>query len=138
MQWPSWQDTRGGNPFWGAPLLSKTGGIWGAAPGGAALLVREKWPAKQAQRDPGCTLSEELWNSGRWLHVIVTPADGKRPRGAQHLCTELPGMAPQGQGWVRDPHARHSTMLYSMQESTLSPNSAAGLMKHGRASREAT
>ena len=70
---------KGWQPFWGAPLLSKTGGIWGAAPGGAALLVREKWPAKQAQRDPGCTLSEELWNSGRWLHVIVTPADGKRP-----------------------------------------------------------
>ena len=70
---------KGWQPFWGAPLLSKTGGIWGAAPGGAALLVREKWPAKQARRDPGCTLSEELWNSGRWLHVIVTPADGKRP-----------------------------------------------------------
>ena len=70
---------KGWQPFWGAPLLSKIGGIWGAAPGGAALLVREKWPAKQAQRDPGCTLSEELWNSGRWLHVIMTPADGKRP-----------------------------------------------------------
>ena len=70
---------KGWQPFWGAPLLSKTSGIWGAAPGGAALLVREKWAAKQAQRDPGCTLSEELWNSGRWLHVIVTPADGKRP-----------------------------------------------------------
>ena len=70
---------KGWQPFWGAPLLSKTGGIWGAAPGGAALLVRENWPAKQAQRDPGCTLSEELWNSGRLLHVIVTPADGKRP-----------------------------------------------------------
>ena len=59
-------------------------------------------------------------------------------RGAQRLCTELPGMARQGQGWVRDPHARHSTMLYSMQEGALSPNSAEGLMKHGRASREAT
>ena len=60
------------------------------------------------------------------------------PRGAQRLCTELPGMARQGQGWVRDPHARRSTMLYSMQEGALSPNSAEGLMKHGRASREAT
>ena len=59
-------------------------------------------------------------------------------RGAQRLCTELPGMAQQGQGWVRDPHARHSTMLYSMQEGALSSNSAEGLMKHGRASREAT
>ena len=59
-------------------------------------------------------------------------------RGAQRLCTELPGMARQGQGWVRDPHARHSTMLYSMQEGALSSNSAEGLMKHGRASREAT
>ena len=59
-------------------------------------------------------------------------------RGAQRLCTELPGMARQGQGWVRDPHARHSTMLYSMQEGALSSNSAQGLMKHGRASREAT
>ena len=59
-------------------------------------------------------------------------------RGAQRLCTELPGMARQGQGWVRDPHARHSTMLYSMQEGDLSSNSAEGLMKHGRASREAT
>ena len=59
-------------------------------------------------------------------------------RGAQRLCTELPGMARQGQGWVRDPHARHSTMLHSMQEGALSPNSAEGLMKHGRASREAT
>ena len=48
---------KGWQPFWGAPLLSKTGGIWGAAPGGAALPVREKWPAKQAQRDPACTLS---------------------------------------------------------------------------------
>ena len=60
------------------------------------------------------------------------------PRGAQRLCTELPGMARQGQGWVRDPHARHSTMLYSMQEGDLSSNSADGLMKHGRASREVT
>ena len=51
---------------------------------------------------------------------------------------KLPGMARQGQGWVRDPHARHSTMLYSMQEGALSSNSAEGLMKHGRASREAT
>ena len=59
-------------------------------------------------------------------------------RGAQRLCTELPGMARQGQGWVRDPHARHSTMLYSMQEGALSSNSAEGLMKHGRASREST
>ena len=59
-------------------------------------------------------------------------------RGAQRLCTELPGMARQGQGWVRDLHARHSTMLYSMQVGTLSPNRADGLMKHGRASREAT
>ena len=59
-------------------------------------------------------------------------------RGAQRLCTELPGMARQSQGWVRDPHARHSTMLYSMQEGALSSNSAEGLMKHGRASREAT
>ena len=59
-------------------------------------------------------------------------------RGAQRLCTELLGMARQGQGWVRDPHARHSTMLYSMQEGVLSSNSAEGLMKHGRASREAT
>jgi hypothetical protein len=59
-------------------------------------------------------------------------------RGAQRLCTESPGMARQGQGWVRDPHARHSTMLYSMQEGALSSNSAEGLMKHGRASREAT
>ena len=59
-------------------------------------------------------------------------------RGAQRLCTELPGMARQGQGWVRDPHARHSTMLYSMREGTLSSSSADGLMKHGRASREAT
>ena len=58
--------------------------------------------------------------------------------GAQRLCTELPGMARQGHGWVRDPHARHSTMLYSMQEGALSSNSAEGLMKHGRASREAT
>ena len=41
-------------------------------------------------------------------------------------------------GWVCDPHARHSTMLYSMQEGALSSNSAEGLMKHGRASREAT
>ena len=59
-------------------------------------------------------------------------------RGAQRLCTELPGMARQGQGWVRDPHARHSTMLYGMQDGALSSNSAEGLMKHGRASREAT
>ena len=81
------------------------------------------------------------------VQYSVPPSVGECPpnpftfsslRGAQRLCTELPGMARQGQGWVRDPHARHSTMLYSMQESTLSPNSAAGLMKHGRASREAT
>ena len=39
---------KGWQLFWGGPLVSKTGGIWGAAPGGAALLVREKWPAKQA------------------------------------------------------------------------------------------
>ena len=81
------------------------------------------------------------------VQYSVPPSVGECPpnpfifpslRGAQRLCTESPGMARQGQGWVRDPHARHSTMLYSMQESTLSPNSAAGLMKHGRASREAT
>ena len=34
--------------------------------------------------------------------------------------------------------ARHSTMLYSMQEGTLSSNGADGLMKHGQASREVT
>ena len=34
---------------------------------------------------------------------------------------------------MHDPHA-----LYSMQEGALSSNSAEGLMKHGRASREAT
>ena len=67
-----------------------------------------------------------------------TPFTFPSLRGAQRLCTELPGMARQGQGWVRDPHARHSTMLYSMQEGALSSNSAEGLMKHGRASREAT
>ena len=81
------------------------------------------------------------------VQYSTPPSVGERPpnpftfpslRGAQRLCTELPGMARQGQGWVRDPHARHSTMLYSMQEGALSPNSAEGLMKHGRASREAT
>ena len=81
------------------------------------------------------------------VHYSTPPSVGEWPpspftfpslRGAQRLCTELPSMARQGQGWVRDPHARHSTMLYSMQEGALSPNSAEGLMKHGRASREAT
>ena len=66
------------------------------------------------------------------------PSTSPSLRGAQRLCTELPGMARQGQGWVRDPCARHSTMLYSMQEGALSSGSAEGLMKHGRASREAT
>ena len=72
---------------------------------------------------------------GEWPPI---PFTSPSLRGAQRLCTELPGMARQGQGWVRDPHARHSTMLYSMQEGALSSNSAEGLMKHGRASREAT
>ena len=72
---------------------------------------------------------------GEWPPNPSTPPS---LRGAQRLCTELPGMAPQGQGWVRDPHSRHSTMLYSMQEDTLSASRADGLMKHGRASREAT
>ena len=66
------------------------------------------------------------------------PSTFSSPRGAQRLCTELPGMARQGQGWVRDPHARHSTMLYSMQGGTLSSSSTDGLMKHGQASREMT
>ena len=57
---------------------------------------------------------------------------------AQRLCTELPGMARHGHGWVRESNARHSTMLYSMQADTLSTNHTAGLMRHGRASREQT
>ena len=72
---------------------------------------------------------------GEWPPNPSTPPS---LHGAQRLCMELPGMARQGQGWVRELHARHSTMLYSMQADTLSPNRADGLMKHGRASREAT
>ena len=73
------------------------------------------------------------------MGLLPIPAP-KLTQGASraYVCTELPGMARKGQGRVRDPHARHSTMLYSMQEGALSSNSAEGLMKHGRASREAT
>ena len=72
---------------------------------------------------------------GEWPPNPSTPLSVRR---AQRLCTELPGMAQQGQGWVRDLHARHSTMLYSMQADTPSPSRAEGPMKHGRASRDAT
>ena len=57
---------------------------------------------------------------------------------AQRLCTELPGMARLGHGWIRESNARHSTMLYSMQVDTPSTDHTAGLMRHGRASREQT
>ena len=69
---------KGWEPFRGAPLSSKSGGIWGAALGGVALLVREKWPATLAERDPACQLTDELWQCGRWLHAMVTPSDGRR------------------------------------------------------------
>ena len=103
----------------------------------------KKWYTKAIQQSQGfliifmCTCCPCIHALLCWrvpLHPFTFPS----LRGAQRLCTELPGMARQGQGWVRDPHARHSTMLYSMQEGALSPNSAEGLMKHGRASREAT
>ena len=62
------------------------------------------------------------------VHEVHTEQERIVTELTQPLCTSLGS----------DPHARHSTMLYSMQEGALSPNSAEGLMKHGRASREAT
>ena len=100
------------------------------------------------------------WNSIPPIVDSVQPAVGKRPSflhclpsrkspqtsvshakgdGFTDASAKATDQLPKEQRSKNHPkHARHSTMLYSMQVGTLSPNRADGLMKHGRASREAT
>ena len=66
-------------PKLGAPVQSKTDGIWGVPPRGIALLVRKKWLAKMAQLDPKCMLTEEPWEPSRRQHSMAPPAEGKHP-----------------------------------------------------------
>ena len=70
---------KGWLPFWEPPYHPNLEAFGGQPLGGGCLLVREKWPAKMAQRDPTCPLSEEPWHSGLWLPAIVVPSHGKRP-----------------------------------------------------------
>ena len=47
---------------------SSTRGGWSA---GAKRVA-----SKYAEKDPQCQITEELHDSGRWLHVITSPAPG--------------------------------------------------------------
>ena len=60
----------GSDCFWGFPLSSPTGGIWGAPQGGGWDSSAEGagYAEVDASDDP---LQQKLWHSGRWLHVIV-------------------------------------------------------------------
>ena len=69
----------GWQAFWGAPLPSRGGGTWDAPQGGVGLLVRHGVPARavrpprKREQDP---LHTELWESRRWLHVLVGAGSG--------------------------------------------------------------
>ena len=61
--------------FWGFPLSSPTGGIWGAPQGGWDSSAGGVGCRKvDASDDP---LQQKLWHSGRWLHVITCLGEGK-------------------------------------------------------------
>ena len=69
------------------------------------------------------------------FHGPVRALSNSRPFYKNQL---FPKNFLHGHGWIRESNARHSTMLYSMQADTPSTNHTAGLMRHGRASREQT
>ena len=62
--------------FWGFPLSSPTGGIWGEPQVGVGLLCSRGWICRKvdASDDP---LKQKLWHSGRWLHVIACLGEGR-------------------------------------------------------------
>ena len=62
--------------FWGKPLGSPTGGIWGAPQGGVGLLFKKGWNVRQVEADEGDPIASGLWHSGRWLHTCAGIGEG--------------------------------------------------------------
>ena len=65
----------GWSPYWGAPMPSRKGGIWGAKQGGVAIFARQQVPAKQVAI-PG-PFRKALWETGRVAHAHIALADGR-------------------------------------------------------------
>ena len=55
--------------YWGKPLSSPTGGIWGAPQGGVGLLFKKGWNVRKVEPDEDDPITCRLWHSGRWLHT---------------------------------------------------------------------
>ena len=79
----------GWQPFWGAPLESRGGGIWECFPGGTAIRVQQGVPARQIvppARERADPLAAALWHSTRWCHVLVGLGTGVTVLHAQVAC----------------------------------------------------